>query len=200
MLLTLSTAPDSTDQVPRSDPQLITGVTIDDMVDRRTESRSSTGAITLRPARPDEAGTISALALRSKGHWGYDTEFLAACRADLTVDPAWCDGVRLIVAERDGEILGYSRISGDAPMGELDGLFVDPSAIGTGLGATLLRNAAAGAVSLGMQRLSIESDPHAEAFYRHAGAVPVGRAESTVIPGRTLPRLELDLTGFPSGR
>ena len=37
----------------------------------------------IRPARPEEAGAISALALRSKGHWGYDPAFLEACREDL---------------------------------------------------------------------------------------------------------------------
>ena len=49
---------------------------------------------TVRAARPAEAEAISALALRSKAHWGYDPAFLEACREDLTIDPAWCDGVR----------------------------------------------------------------------------------------------------------
>jgi len=151
------------------------------------------GDVVLRPARPGEAASISALAMRSKAHWGYDKEFLAACEADLTIDPAWCDGVRLIVAVGGEELLGYSRVSGEAPDGELDGLFVDPRAIGTGLGGQLLRAAIATARSLGMTRLGIDSDPGAEPFYLHAGAVRVGESPSTVIPGRMLPRLELSL-------
>jgi hypothetical protein len=46
--------------------------------------------VRIRPARPDEAGAISALALRSKGHWGYDAAFLAACRENLTIGSRGC--------------------------------------------------------------------------------------------------------------
>jgi GNAT superfamily N-acetyltransferase len=146
----------------------------------------------VRPARPEEAAEISALALRSKAHWGYDAEFLAACREDLTIDPAWCDGVRLIVAESgDGDLLGYARVAGSAPVGELAGLFVDPPAIGRGVGGLLLRHAVAIAADLGFRTLEIDSDPYAEPFYRHAGAVRVGESVSTVDPTRRLPRLEL---------
>jgi hypothetical protein len=35
----------------------------------------------IRPARPDEATDLSALAMRSKAYWGYDDDFLRACRA-----------------------------------------------------------------------------------------------------------------------
>lgn len=51
--------------------------------------------VVLRPAEPDEATAISALAQRSKAHWGYGQEFLVACRDDLTIDPLWCDGTHL---------------------------------------------------------------------------------------------------------
>ena len=49
-----------------------------------------TSPATLRAARPEEAAAISALALRSKAHWGYDEAFLAACRAELTWTAAQC--------------------------------------------------------------------------------------------------------------
>ena len=147
--------------------------------------------VAVRPARPDEAGEISALALRSKAHWGYDAAFLEACREDLTIDPAWCDGVRLVVAETGGRLLGYARVSGEPPAGELDGLFVDPAAIGTGVGGLLLRRAVGIAAELGMRTLDIDSDPNAEPFYRHAGAVRTGESPSTVDPNRRLPRLTL---------
>jgi GNAT superfamily N-acetyltransferase len=148
-------------------------------------------SVTVRPARAAEAEAISALALRSKAHWGYDADFLTACRADLTIRPEWCDGVRLVVAEQDGVLLGYARVAGEPPVGELAGLFVDPAAIGRGVGGVLLRHAVRMAAGFGMTALEIESDPNAEPFYRHAGAVRTGVARSTVDPDRLLPRLEL---------
>jgi GNAT superfamily N-acetyltransferase len=147
--------------------------------------------VIVRAARPGEAGAISALALRSKGHWGYDAAFLEACRDDLTIDPAWCDGTRLVVAEEDGVLLGYARVAGEPPVGELAGLFVDPAAMGRGVGGLLLRHAAGIAADLGMHTLEIDSDPYAEPFYRHAGAVRTGEAVSTVDPDRRLPHLTL---------
>lgn len=161
------------------------------VTERAGEVQAAPAAILLRPARPEEAPEISALALRSKGYWGYDAEFLEACREDLTVEPAWCDGTRLTVAEREGVLLGYSRISGRPPVGDLDALFVDPTAMGLGIGKRLLDQAIACAGALGMSRLTIDSDPSAEPFYLHAGAVRVGESASTVFPGRVLPRLEL---------
>lgn len=156
--------------------------------------------VTVRPARPDEAAEISALALRSKGHWGYDAAFLAACRDDLTIDPAWCDGIRVLVAVEDDRLLGYAHLAGDPPVGELAGLFVDPAAIGHGVGGLLLRHAITVARSLGLQTLEIDSDPHAEPFYLHSGAVRTGTATSTVDPTRALPHLTLALgTGEGEG-
>jgi GNAT superfamily N-acetyltransferase len=149
--------------------------------------------VIVRAARVAEAEAISALALRSKAHWGYDPDFLAACREDLAIRPEWCDGVRLVVAEQDGVLLGYARVAGEPPVGELAGLFVDPAAIGRGVGGLLLRHAVGIAAGLGMTLLEIDSDPHAEPFYRHAGAVRTGESPSTVDPDRLLPRLELDV-------
>lgn len=145
----------------------------------------------MRPAEPAEAGPISELALRSKAHWGYDDGFLAACRAELTVHPEQCDGVHVVVAVRGAALLGFYGLAGIAPRGELWNLFVDPPAIGTGIGGLLLRDAVRRARGLGMAVLTIDADPYAEAFYLHAGAVRIGSVPSGSLPGRVLPRLEL---------
>src|SRR5687768_14923343 len=39
----------------------------------------------IRRARPDEAEHLTALTLRSKAHWGYDADFMAACVPSLTI-------------------------------------------------------------------------------------------------------------------
>lgn len=147
--------------------------------------------LAVRPARADEAVALGRLALRSKAYWGYDDDFLAACRTALRVDPSWCDGLRVQVAEREGRIQGFFRVAGTAPAGELDALFVDPPAIGAGVGAELLRTACNMARGLGMSGLGLDADPGAEGFYLHAGATRAGSSPSTVEPGRMLPRLHL---------
>jgi GNAT superfamily N-acetyltransferase len=147
--------------------------------------------VTIRPARPDEAPALSDLALRAKGHWGYDAAFLEACREELRVDPADCDGRSVVVADAAGVLIGFYQLLGEPPVGELADLFVDPPAIGRGVGGRLLAHAHAGAAARGFRTLTIDADPNAESFYRHAGAVRVGEVASGSIAGRRLPRLEL---------
>jgi GNAT superfamily N-acetyltransferase len=148
-------------------------------------------SIRLRLARVHEIGALSDLALRSKAHWGYDQDFLEACRAELTITRAQLEAEHIVVAERDGELLGFYALAAAPPEGELTNLWVDRPHIGTGIGRALLDHAVGIAGKLGVQRLRIEADPGAESFYRRMGAIRVGLTPSGSIPGRSLPLMEL---------
>lgn len=169
------------------------------------DSRLPPQPLAIRPARPDEAPFLSALALRSKAHWGYDDAFLEACRADLALtaaevarDPVY------VIAAGGGPPEGYYRLlaGGDAAHGPmagaddtliLDALFVAPEAIGRGHGRRLFAHAVAIAAARGARGLTWTSDPHATGFYRAMGARPIGKTPSTVFPGRMLPTFHLAL-------
>ena len=153
-----------------------------------------TGTVEIRAAVPGEAAVLSALALRSKAHWGYDAAFLDACRDELTLRDDELAARRTVVAELDGTVAGFGTLEGEPPYGELGMLFVEPAAIGRGLGGALLAALVARARSAGFTRLAIDADPNAEAFYLAHGAVRVGAVASGSVPGRVLPQLELDLT------
>jgi GNAT superfamily N-acetyltransferase len=148
----------------------------------------------IRAARGSEATEISALALRSKGHWGYTPEFLEAVRAELAIQPEQVQAHRAHVAEDGGTVVGFFTVTGAPPEGELDCLYVDPSAIGRGVGRALLDAAIALARGEGFCALAIHADPHAEEFYLRRGATRVGEVPSCSIPGRMLPLLRLALT------
>ncbi|WP_210769330.1 GNAT family N-acetyltransferase [Occultella kanbiaonis] len=150
--------------------------------------------IRIRPARAGETDLLSELALRSKAHWGYDEAFLETCRAERTYTEAQIRAGGLVVAAGpDDRLVGFYRIHGEPPDGELAALFVDPVRIGTGVGGALLRHALAAAAEVGFDSLGLEADPGAEAFYAHAGATRVGHTASGSIPGRRLPRMRFDL-------
>ena len=151
---------------------------------------------TIRAARPADAAALSSLAIRSKGHWGYSPEFMSRCRDELRVSPDDIDGgvTTYVVAERDGRILGFAgttRIDDDGV--ELEALFVDPSAIGSGVGRALLAYTIAAGRALGARTMRIQGDPHANRFYLAAGALPAGTRASESIDGRTLPMYTLRL-------
>ena len=82
-------------------------------------------------------------------------------------------------------------MAGEAPVAELADLFVDPTAIGRGVGATLLADAVDRARALGVSRLVIDADPNAAGFYVRMGARRVGSVAGSSIIGRELPRFDL---------
>ncbi len=149
----------------------------------------------IRAARADEAGALSDLAFRSKAHWGYSAEFMERSRAELSISPAAISRQPVFVAEAGGVVVGfYSLETLSSEAVELNHLFVDPAHIGQRAGAALLDHAIARARERGARVMVVQSDPHAEGFYRARGAVRVGERPSGSIPGRRLPLLEVALT------
>lgn len=131
--------------------------------------------------------------MRSKGYWGYDADFLEACRCELTLTEDRLQEEMIRVAEMGSSLLGFHSVLVKEDEAELMDLFVDPVYIGVGAGTALWIDAVDMASRQGATRLRIEADPHAEAWYRRRGAVRVGRAPSGSISGRMLPVLELDI-------
>lgn len=155
---------------------------------------STRDVATIERARADQADALSVLAMRSKGYWGYDAAFLDACREDLAVTASEIErDIIYVMAEAD-RLLGYYRVRGRPPNGELVDLFVDPQAIGQGYGKRLLRHAVETAREHGFSSLTLQSDPHAEGFYLAMGAARIGVSVSTVLPDRLLPLMRFDLT------
>jgi GNAT superfamily N-acetyltransferase len=150
--------------------------------------------MTVRVARPDEAEAVSALAMRSKAHWGYDAEFLEACRAELTWTPEQIEQQDVLVSEEDGRLLGTTARGGTAPDGGLWAVFVDPEQQGRGVGRALAEAVLARAADAGFHTLTIAADPNAEGFYLAVGAEKVGEVPSDARVGRILPILRFDLT------
>ncbi|MFJ9591470.1 GNAT family N-acetyltransferase [Streptomyces virginiae] len=136
--------------------------------------------VKVRAARPAEAEALTGLVMRSKAHWGYDAALLAACAAELRIRPDEVTARRIVVAEdAEGTVLGLASLEGGAPLATLGLLFVEPSAIGQGVGRVLYRDVLRRAVQLGVRRLVIDSDPHAAGFYRAMGAVAEPTASVT---------------------
>ncbi|MFF4434738.1 GNAT family N-acetyltransferase [Streptomyces sp. NPDC001513] len=128
----------------------------------------------VRAARAAEAEALTELVMRSKAHWGYDAGFLAACAPELRIRSGEVTSRRIVVAEnRRGTVLGVASLEGAPPLAALGLLFVEPSAIGQGVGRLLYRDVLRRAVELGVRRLVIDADPHAAGFYRAMGAVAV---------------------------
>lgn len=144
----------------------------------------------IRAAQSGEEAVLTDLAMRSKAHWGYDDAFMAACRDELTMRAE--DIPRIDVAEgADGVVIGMVRLERDPD--RVEDMFVDPAAIGTGVGQALFRHVVRRSAAEGITTLHIDADPNALGFYERMGAARVGESPSGSIPGRRLPALELSV-------
>ena len=141
---------------------------------------------------------LTDIAIRSKAHWGYSADFMAACRDELVVsasDITDLDRIYL-VCESGNSVVGYvAFVRIDRSVWEVDALFVDPAHIGKGHGRKLMEHALAAVRKRRASRILIQSDPHAAAFYQSLGCISTGERESGSIPGRYLPMFEIQLDG-----
>ena len=149
--------------------------------------------IEMRPARAEEAEALSRLALRSKAQWGYDAQFLEACRPALTLRPHEISARRAVVAEASGHLVGFYTLDGVPPEGELGNLWLEPTHTRRGVGRRLWHHAMAAARAIGFTAVLIDAEPHAEGFYVAMGAERIGSVPSTAVAGRLLPRLRFRL-------
>lgn len=143
---------------------------------------------------PEDAGPLSQVARRSKAHWGYAEEWLAAWESDLTLSPEDIRRMHVQVARTDHRIAGFYALDGEVPTLTLEHFWVDPDHMGQGIGRALLRHALVYAAGRGADQVEIESDPNAEAFYVHMGARRVGwRPRPVAGTDRRLPLLVIEL-------
>jgi GNAT superfamily N-acetyltransferase len=146
----------------------------------------------LRRPEAHELPQLSALCLRSKAMWGYDQAFLDACRTELTIRADELETTALCAAEHDGALVGIAQITVDGRDADLQKMFVEPGMMGLGVGKALFAWAISSAKNLGARQMTIDADPGAVGFYKRMGAVEHGSAQSGSIPGRVLPRLQIE--------
>jgi GNAT superfamily N-acetyltransferase len=153
-------------------------------------------SIAIRLAKSRESQLLSDLAFRSKAYWGYSPEFMAACRAEISISEGDISNPHrhYVLAESKGKIVGYYAIEClSADKYELAALFVEPQYIRKGIGRKLIEHAKSYTRNQGARSLLIQGDPNATDFYIAAGGVQIGERESDSIPGRYLPVFTISL-------
>ena len=67
------------------------------------------GDLRIRAATSEDAAAITSLAFRSKAHWGYSLEFMAACKDELTYTGKMIDAPQFhfYVGETNDRMVGF---------------------------------------------------------------------------------------------
>jgi GNAT superfamily N-acetyltransferase len=85
---------------------------------------------------------------------------------------------RTHVAEEDGSLVGFATWNEVGGIIELDDLFVDPGWMRRGIATALVDRIADVLRARGAGRLEVNANPHALGFYRAAGFIDCGVAET----------------------
>ena len=152
----------------------------------------------VREVDPSEAQQLTQLAHLAKAYWGYSPKFMEAFDDELTInaDDLINDRYLFRVGTCDGRICSFYALDMESEPDdsvEMNALFVEPTAIGKGLGQRLFEHAAQKARALGASHMMIHSDPYAEKFYTKMGATKVKDVPSRSVEGRDIPLLQFDL-------
>jgi GNAT superfamily N-acetyltransferase len=146
----------------------------------------------IRPPHPDEGERLREIAIAAKAHWGYPLEQVRDWADQGDFSPAGLQAKQFLVAEQDGRAVGFASVVAQGDLCVLDDLWIDPSAMGMGIGSELFRTAAERAKRLGARTMEWEAEPHAVGFYERMG----GRYLRDSRPsewGRILPVMGIEL-------
>ena len=144
--------------------------------------------IFIRDATSDDADAVDALYRRSSLHWETRREeILAADAFDAPADDIRAGRVRVAI---DGNVIvGFTTlIPGDAATSELDALFVDPPAMGRGIGRLLVDDAVRRARDARVSRIKVIANENALEFYQRMGFVVAGTAGTRFGPAPVMYR------------
>ena len=107
-----------------------------------------------------------------------DRDDLLAHPEYLVLGPEGLAEGRTYVAEEDGSLVGFATWIEAGGVFELEDLFVDPRWRRRGIAAMLVERIAQVLRTRGVQRLEVTANPHAMGFYRAAGFVDCGVADT----------------------
>lgn len=148
----------------------------------------------VRRAVAAEGDTLTAIAHAAKRHWGYPESWIASWREVLTITPEFISRNPTFVVSRDRTIAGFYALLLQGERAALEHCWVLPAHMGHGAGRRLFTHAVETARASGAAILTIESDPHAAAFYQHLGARHVGERDASLDGvARVLPLFEVRL-------
>lgn len=143
----------------------------------------------IRRAQPNEGSDLTELAIRSKSFWPYSADYIKKCRTPLTVDAAYVRRWPTYVLEDENQLLGFYSFFENNDRRWLDNLWLEPSAIGSGMGKCLFEHAVKTAQELNWVPFYIAGDAFALKFYLKMGCQHVGFEKSQVLENFYLPLL-----------
>jgi len=129
-----------------------------------------------------------------KGFWGYPEEGLDRFMATFgNRDEAYFQNTFGFIAEENDQVIGYYLFKTDKDEPMLDDFFLDTRLIGKGYGRKLWDHCIGQAREKGWLSFTFWSDPNAQPFYEHMGAVTIDYRPMVTMPGLMAPIMRHEL-------
>ncbi len=147
----------------------------------------------IRSVEKSEIQFISDLAIRSKGYWGYSSDFLEQCRPRIRIDQEYFNAWPVKVFIEDNIIKGFYSLKVVKGENRLDNLWVEPDFIKQGIGKKLFLHAKEQAKEMGWVYFCLAGEEKAVNFYEKMGCKRIGNVQSKLREDLFLPHLEIKL-------
>ena len=163
-----------------------------DIAIRRLEATDAIPDPTIRPARVPDAAAILAVHIASirkmcgPHYTPAQIEAWVGPKRREHYEQAMASSI-VLVAERDGVIVGFGECAAAGTDGEVRALYLHPDHVGAGLGGQLLGALEDAARARGARAMHVCSSLNAIAFYERAGYARCGGRELEVSGGARLP-------------
>ncbi|WP_294965106.1 GNAT family N-acetyltransferase [uncultured Flavobacterium sp.] len=149
--------------------------------------------MTVEKAKISDCEILTEITKKSKAYWGYSDEQIQKWDKNLTISKDYISEHNVFKLVDNDLIIGYySYVFKDEKVIELDNLFVLPDYIGKGFGKYLVVDFLNRIKEIGIEKITLDSEPNAEKFYLKMGFVKVGEFESS-IKNRFMPIMEMKL-------
>ncbi|WP_177764931.1 GNAT family N-acetyltransferase [Flavobacterium sp. I3-2] len=136
---------------------------------------------------------LTQITKKSKAYWGFSEEVLTEWEHLLIVSKKYIEENQVYKLIVENEPIGYySYFTTDEKSVKLDNLFLLPQYIGKGFGKVLMEHFLNEVRNIGINRITLDSEPNTEKFYNKFGFFKIGQFESS-IKDRFLPIMELKL-------
>ena len=132
------------------------------------------------PATIDDVEELSAVAIRSKRHWGYSKEAMELWNQNLTITEDFVNTHTVIKATLEDEIVGFFALEEIKPTTRIAQYWIDTPYMRKGYGSVMYDYLKNYLKSKNVEKVTLVMDPNGLAFFERKGAKILSKIEHKV--------------------
>lgn len=131
-------------------------------------------------ATVEDAEDLSAVAVRSKRHWGYSKEAMELWNQNLTITEDFLNSHTVIKATLEDEIVGFFALEEIQPVTRIAQYWIDTPYMRKGYGTVMYNYLRDYLKKRDVERVTLVLDPNGMSFFERKGAKILERIEHKV--------------------